>query len=172
MIIDENGVLVSLEEKDRNIIKNTGTITLHDDIKAIGDGCFRNTDPDLKSIVIPDNVAIIGKYAFQSCTFLESVIIHGGVKVIRKYAFYDSDGIKRLEIGSGVRIIEDCAFCSIDPVEKIFIPKSVEAIGERGFGGNPLSTIYCEAESKPLRWDADWSKYSGSVIWGCRPETK
>ena len=41
----------------------------------------------IRSVVIPDTVEEIQKYAFYNCTGLESVNIPAGVKVIREYAF-------------------------------------------------------------------------------------
>ena len=46
-----------------------------------------STNTTIKSVVIPDGVEDIKKYAFYNCTGLESVTIPSSVKYIREYAF-------------------------------------------------------------------------------------
>ena len=59
---------------------------------------------------IPDEVTIIGKYAFKDCTSLQSIIIPEGLEQIDDFAF------------------EGCT-----SLQKVFIPKSVTTIGKMAF---------------------------------------
>lgn len=50
----------------------------------------------ITSIVIPEGVIEIQKYAFYNCTGLREVAIPDGVKVIREYAFYNCTALERI----------------------------------------------------------------------------
>lgn len=61
---------------------------------------------------IPDEVTVIGKYAFKDCTSLQSVIIPEGLEQV-----------------------EDFAFQGCTSLENVFIPRSVTTIGRMAFDG-------------------------------------
>ena len=113
---------------------------------GIGTRAFEFTT--LKSIVIPENVQVIEKFAFENCVDLEYVELNEGLKKIEMSAF---EGIK---------------------IKSIVIPSTVVEIEETIIGFcDELETIYCRAESKPDGWDDDWNtKEFGEerykVIWG------
>ena len=54
-------------------------------VVAIGENAFKNSN--LESIIIPDNVKSIEKYAFYGCESLKTVIIGNGVESIGDNAF-------------------------------------------------------------------------------------
>lgn len=56
---------------------------------------YNNT---LESVVIPDSVKEIGKYAFASCTNLKSVTMGNGMKKINERAFGDCDNLNSVHI--------------------------------------------------------------------------
>ena len=70
-----------------------------------------------ESVIIPDSVINIERYALYRCSKLTSITIPDNVTTIGEYAF---DG------------------CSLT---NITIPDSVTTIGESAFGGNPLTSI-------------------------------
>lgn len=59
-------------------------------LKAIGNEAFKKTN--LTSLTVPDNLKVIGSYAFYGNTNLESVTFGSGsiIKAIGNYAFYDT----------------------------------------------------------------------------------
>ena len=68
--------------------------------------------PNLKRVVIPKTVKVIGPYAFASCPLLSEVILEEGLETI-----------------------EDWAFISCN-IENIDLPKSIKSIGPNAFLGN------------------------------------
>ncbi len=56
---------------------------------------------NLTSMKIPNNVTIIGKYAFTDCTSLESLTIHNRVTSISDYAFSNCRNLKDITLESG-----------------------------------------------------------------------
>ena len=65
-----------------------------------------------------------------------------------------------------VTSIGEGAFSECTSLASIVIPSSVTSIGEYAFRGCTSLKIYCEAESKPSGWDADWNSSDRPVVWG------
>ena len=58
-------------------------------------------------------------------------------------------------------------------ITSIYIPASIVNVYYLAFVKNyNLSTIYCEAESKPSGWDSGWRNVDASVIWDCKNAIK
>ena len=93
--------------------------------------CFDNSS--LTNIDIPDNITIIGDYAFSYCSELTSVTIPDRVESIGGDAFRSCTGLTSVTIGKGVNIISDYAFCFCDKLTSIDIPDNVTRIGESAF---------------------------------------
>lgn len=68
--------------------------------------------PNLKKVVIPKTVKVIGPYAFASCPLLSEVVLEEGLETIEDWAFIS---------------------CNIDNIE---LPKSIKSIGPNAFLGN------------------------------------
>ena len=68
--------------------------------------------PNLKKVVIPKTVKVIGPYAFASCPLLSEVVLEEGLETIEDWAFIS---------------------CNIENIE---LPKSIKSIGPNAFLGN------------------------------------
>lgn len=82
-------------------------------VTKIGNNAFEyaaETAPKIQSVIIPDTVVYIGRYAFFGCEYLQSV-----------------------EFGANIRRIEDSAFRYCKKLDKISLPNSVMSIGEYCF---------------------------------------
>ena len=66
-------------------------ITIPNKINQLGQSCLFSTS--LTNIVIPDNVTIIDKNAFNTCRSLKTLIIGSGVTRINGQAFRNTDGL-------------------------------------------------------------------------------
>ncbi|MBO4823131.1 MAG: leucine-rich repeat domain-containing protein [Clostridia bacterium] len=133
---------------------------------------FNNNRSDkIVSIVLPSTLIRIGVAALSNLENVSSIEIPEGVTSIRRFAF-SGCGITTLNLPSTLTSIDNGAFEDCHNLTTVFIPKSVtEMEGNvfcRGDFGDysmwpeityyldSLSTIYCEAESKPAGWDNDW----------------
>lgn len=117
--------IIELEAKDF-VIENTvlvnytgdeETVTVPDNITAIGTGAFKN-NTTVKNIILPGGITNIGSYAFSGCSALESVNLPENLIIIGEYAFYK------------------CVSFTGD----LSIPDSVESIGRRAFYGCSVLT--------------------------------
>ena len=87
------------------------------------------------TIIIPENVEIIGKNVFQDKEFPKGVILPKTLKVIDDYAFADCYGFSYSKLPDRITHIGKYAFlnCSFN---KIIIPKGIEEVSEGCFAGN------------------------------------
>lgn len=87
------------------------------------------------SLVIPDGVKEIGRYAFSDCRTLASITIPNGVTEIRRNAFGFCNSLKSIVIPDSVVEIGEAAFFYCESLEFIIIPKNVIKIGMKAFRG-------------------------------------
>ena len=89
--------------------------------------------PNIRSVVIPDSVTVIGKGAFAGCTRLENVTVPDSVTVIGVHAFFCCTRLAGITVPDSVRVIEWGAFSGCTALAGIVIPESVTVIGYRAF---------------------------------------
>lgn len=90
---------------------------------------------ELKKVVLPDTITVIGERAFGSCEGLEQVNIPDGVTEIGAYASSDCRKITELVIPKSVKAIGENAFSICLHITGIEIPEGVAEIGEYTFSG-------------------------------------
>ncbi len=81
------------------------------------------TNTTIKSVVIPEGVEEIQKYAFFNCTGLETVVIPDSVKFIREFAFYNDSKLKTIDL-SNVEMIGANAFTGCSELNDIDLGKA------------------------------------------------
>lgn len=99
-------------------------------------------DKQVTSLVIPDEVTDIKKFAFYGCSTFTSIEISNSVTSIGEEAFYGCSGLVDIIIPDGVRTIEASAFEGCSNVTTLYISKSIEGIGHYAFDDcNNISNI-------------------------------
>ena len=95
-----------------------------------------------KNTIVPNSIATIGQYAFNSCIGLTSIDIPGNVTSIGNSAFYSCIGLTSITIGNSVVSIGSSAFHGCTGLTSVSIGKGVTSIGEKAFDGcNNLANI-------------------------------
>jgi uncharacterized repeat protein (TIGR02543 family) len=138
-------------------------------VRSIGPGAF-SLCASLKSVTIPSSVISIGETAFYSCNSLGSLAVPVSVTSIGDFAFANCFSLASVTIARGVESIGGSAFANCD-FESVTIPSSVASVGPGAFSSR-ISTIYCEALSRPSGWSAGWYEGNESqVVWGHGADT-
>ncbi len=122
--------------------ENLNEVTLPSYTTVIPTSCFASC-PSL-TFSIPDSVTSIGNSAFYGCTKIASSIT----------------------LSRNVTNIGSSAFANCTSIQSIKIPTNVTSVGSRAFLGCSSIYIYCEAESQPEGWNANWNPNSRPVYWG------
>ena len=104
-------------------------------ITSIGKSAFYQTN--IKSVVIPDSVKVIGDQAFFKIESLTQVDFGKGVETIGKSAF-EQTGLEIILIPNSVKVIGEAAFKFIKNLVQLEIGENVETIGSYAFAFNDL----------------------------------
>ena len=98
------------------------------EIKNLFSGCTSIT-----SVIIPNSVTSIGKYAFCDCTSLTSITIPDSVTSIGYAALFNCSSLTSVTIPDSVTLIGGFAFKNCHSLTSVTIPDSVTSIGRAAF---------------------------------------
>lgn len=113
----------------------------------------------LYSIVLPETLKTIGRYALSCCDTLTSVEITG-VETIGAWAFCNCDNLESVKI-DGAEIVGSCAFYRCTSLTSVIIGKNVRALGE----SYSNCFDYCTALTSVQFEDTEnWYRYNSSVL--------
>ena len=90
---------------------------------------------DLKHVIIPDSVKVIGIKAFSGCKSLESVIIPDSVKKIGDEVFEHCKSLESVTLPKGLKTIPYFCFGGCESLKEVVIPESVTSIERSAFYG-------------------------------------
>ncbi len=134
-------------------------------LKEIGEGAFRTAG--LESVTIPDNVEIIGGYAFATNENLASVTIGNNVKSIGAYAFYGDAKLEGVTIPASVEKIGNYAFRECLALSSATIGSSVSEIGMHAFYWCDRLTVYTDMSKENSTWTRFWNSSYRPVAYSC-----
>lgn len=155
-------------------------VIIPDSVTKIGKYAFAFIDDDdgewdypfiFENIELPDSIIEIGEYAFKNCYSLNILKLPQSLVVVGAGVFGNVNSISN---NGDVLILPDTLtsiggdYTFANTPSKIIISKNVLTIGEYAFGDPEDFTFYCEAETKPEGWDANWfgGFTSNTVVWG------
>ena len=128
----------------RSILGSVKELIIEDGVQNIGDYAFGDnytygrkslTGLTNGSIVIPNSVTSIGKYAFYYGYSITSIEIPNSVTSIGDYAFYECSKLSSAKLSSSLGSIGAYTFYNCTTLPSIQIPDSVTAIGNDAFNG-------------------------------------
>ena len=171
----------------------TGDLIIPDGVTEIADSAFQSSG-FTGSLTLPEGLQTISKSAFDGCGFTGDLVIPAGVITISSYAFKANSFTGTLTLPEGLQTIGESAFDDNDFTGSLIIPDGVTKIGFYAFRNNAFTgsliipasvttisgypfyyvgftNIYCEAESQPSEWNANWNTKNRNgetfpVTWG------
>ena len=99
---------------------------------------FDQSDDEIKDLVIPSDVTVIGDYAFAGCSGLATLTLNNGLKTIKSYAFTDCSQFASLTIPASVEDIYDYAFDNCTGITNLVIEDATTPLG-MGKGSKPYN---------------------------------
>lgn len=108
-------------------------------VTRIVDGAFLDC-ADLQTLVIGNNVTIIGNEAFKNCIYMTSATISNSVTTIGNSAFYSCGFLDNITMGNSVITIGTFAFyrCGFS---NITLPSTLTSIGSSAFWESSITSI-------------------------------
>jgi hypothetical protein len=116
--------------------KQLTNVSIPDNITVIGNYAFARNQ--LSQVIIPDSVISIGSNAFAS-NLLTVVTISENVTAIGSNAFYTNQ-LTEIIIPEGVKTIGSSAF-NVNKLTSVTIPENVTTIGSNAFANNELESV-------------------------------
>ena len=145
---EKRGVVFSEDKKTLLKVPQelSGVYTVPDGITAVAACAFENC-MELRRIVLPESVTILGVGSFSGCTNLQNVTLSGRIKNISAAAFMDCIRLQKVEIPHGVRVIGINAFSGCASLQNVKFPKSITAV-KRGAFANCVNLQEAELPDK------------------------
>lgn len=119
------------------------SLTIPNNVSLIGDYAFSKCgNSEFTDLEISSSVTSIGKNAFNACKYLENLILNNGLIEIGERAFYDCESVLSLTIPNSVSVIGNSAFIGCDNLEELIIGSGLtEGVTSAMFGFNSSSKL-------------------------------
>lgn len=107
------------------VIKNVVSVVLPEDMTDLVKYAFANFTA-LKSVVLPEGLEYISKGAFMNCTALEQITIPKNVRFIKESIFEGCSSLKSIDLSenSSITAIETAMFKNCSSLENIKLPET------------------------------------------------
>ena len=120
--------------------KNIDLRTLNiGEISTIGGYAFYGKN--LESIILPESLTQIQRYAFAENTALAGITIPANVKYIAKYAFHNTGIMNLTFTGSNVSVIEQYAFAYTRKLTSVTLPAGIVKLGTYVFYRSGIESV-------------------------------
>ncbi|MDO4460569.1 MAG: leucine-rich repeat protein [Clostridia bacterium] len=153
----DNLTVTSVGEDAFMMNSSAESITVSEGITAIGESAFAYCD--MESMILPNSLTYIGKYAFTDCRWLSAVEIPSQVSYIGKDAFSYCESLEEITIPENISTIYDYTFSWCKTLSKVTFPKNLNSVGaEAFFGVSADVTVPCES-------NLPRQNYGGTLTW-------
>lgn len=113
--------------------------------------CFTIPSSKMKSVVIPEGVKTINKYAFYQCKKLEEVTIPESVSVIDIMAFASCTGMEKLEIQARTKLTNNA------PVESTYKEGGFKIVGAHNLQTGEILELAIDDATRGVKWSVSQS---------------
>ena len=122
---------------------NISSVYLSNSVKTIGENAFCDCK-ELKTIKLPDDLAVLSGSCFSGCSSLVSIDISNNLKAIEPWAFSGCTALKKLSLPEGVETIGQGAFSSCSNLQNVYIPTTITKIENDAFAsdGSLVNAFY------------------------------
>ncbi len=102
-------------------------ITIPEGVTEIGSDVFRGNTL-LEKINFPDNLWVIGDYAFKDCTALKEFVIPESVTSLGNYAFKGCSGLVSITFPPAVGVYGDYVFAECTSLRSVNFPENISCV--------------------------------------------
>lgn len=119
---------------------------------------------NLKKLILPKNLTVIGIGAFDDCKNLKEISFNESLKVIEGSAFADCKSLTNLNLPESLNEIEEYAFYWCHNIKSISFGSKLKVIGEGAFDGVNPDNIYIKAVMPPTIENNTFSDYNATLF--------
>ncbi len=133
-------------------------------VTEIAANAFFNSGDKLQSVILPESVITIGKYAFANCG-LQEITIPEGVITVSQRAFTGCTELKSVTLSDTVTEIGEFAFYNCKKLENVRIGAGVNIIGNYAFYANNITSIvFCDPENWVMNDGSDQTPVPAEIL--------
>lgn len=122
-----------IERETRRLVSGFPDTIIPEEVLIIGKYAFSYCD-GLTTITIPNSINKIESYAFQYCPNLESLVLPNSISEIETSVFQYSEKLITVKLPDNLSSISSSLFYSCSGLENIVLPNTLESIGASAFG--------------------------------------
>ncbi len=120
--------------------KDEKEYTVLNGVETIGTYAFNNSV--LESILLPEGLKIISKYAFDGCRSLQEITLPDSVTALYEGAFQYCSSLKKVpEFPESLKYITKNAFKGCTSIKELVVPDHIEVIADGAFWNTGLEKI-------------------------------
>ena len=113
---------------------------------------FKSVAACVNTIIVPDSVKTIERYAASNCTKLRYFRLPSTITEISRGMFYGCGALREVEIPSSVKLIDEYAFYCCNSLSSSFvIPEGVKIIGSEAFSNCGFTEITLPSTLRSLK---------------------
>jgi len=132
VIFQSESPLTTIEDSTFRETESLTTIVLPENLEVIGQYAFRGASA-LETIDIPSSVHTLERYAFAEMTALETITIPEGITTLPRALFRDGTSLTTVNLPESLIIIDNAVFDGAIALETLDIPEGVKEIGNTAF---------------------------------------
>lgn len=120
---------IMIDEDNANYILQDD-ILFSKDMKTLA---FYSREKTNTTYIIPEQVEIIGDYAFQFCSNLEKIEMSNNIIGVNPGAFSDCSNLKEIKLSENLEEISNAMFAYCTKLKELNLPSSIKKIGGAAF---------------------------------------
>lgn len=129
------------------------TVVLSDNIKDIPQECFQSCET-LSEIHLPANLESFGMNVFNKCTSLKEITFPASLKTFGTWCFQNT-GLTKVELPEGITTVSEGLFAYNYNLENVVLPSTVTTVGKYAFALDRKITSFTVKSVTPPVADAN-----------------
>lgn len=126
--------------------KDVKSYIIPSEVKKIGGRAFEETN--IASLMLPDNLEEISRYAFASCNNISEVIIPDNVSKLGEGAFQSCKNLSSITLSSSIKRIESFTLSYCVNLRSLHLSKAIESISQHALNNcSSLQTVTVDEEN-------------------------